>query len=97
MTLKPETFWRSTLAQTFVGIVGVSSAAWYCRGLAEEARAELRSLRAEVVALRSDMDRKFVTQSQAERYAAAFRWENRGAGIVVPDVILYRDTDNRLR
>jgi hypothetical protein len=96
MTLKPESFWRSTLAQTFVGIIGISSFAWWVRGVAEEARSEFRALHAEVSAVRAEiaaMDKKFVTQSQAERYAAEFRWENRGLGITVPDVPKFRDSE----
>lgn len=92
MTLKPESFWRSTLAQTLMGACFLVTCAWYARGYAEELKSEIRGLRQDVSALHDSIDKNVVTHAQAERYAAAFRWENRGLGITVPDVSKYRET-----
>lgn len=97
-TFKPESLWRSTIAQTVLGAAFLLTSAWYARGYAEDLKGEIRALRQDVTAIRDSMAKQYVTQSQAERYAAAFRWENRGQGLVVPDVLQYRDpVDNRIQ
>jgi len=92
MSLKPGSIWSSSLAQTAAGLAIVTVAGWQVRGYTEEMRGEIRALREDVAGLRESFDKQVITQAQAERYAAAFRWENRGTGVVVPDLRLFIDS-----
>lgn len=89
MTIKPESRWVATLAQTFAIITSVVVATWLVRGSYEQVIAEQRAVRTEIDALKRTLEREVVTAAQAERYASDFRWENRDKGIFVPDVKFY--------
>jgi hypothetical protein len=47
-------------------------------------------LKAQVAAIQQSLDTKYVTHEQADRYASAFRWENRNANISVPEPKLFQ-------
>jgi len=83
MTLKPESFWRSTLAQTVAGItVIIGCTATVCAFLN---RVDTRLARMETHIT------KAITITEAERYAAEFQWQNRASGLIVPNVNAFRD------
>lgn len=87
-SLHSETPVKSTVSKT-VAILGstISMTAivvWYAAGQVSELNRRLASIEEFI---RSEA----VTQSQAERYAAAFRWENRELRIVVPEPGFYQD------
>lgn len=89
--LKPETRWSATLIQTcaFVGCIG--SATWVLRGELEAFRVELAAIRDNQARVELFLRNEVVTQRQADRFAASFRWENRALNLSVPDPANYRD------
>lgn len=82
--LKPETRWSATLVQTCSVLACLCGTAWYIRG-------EVESIRQSQARIEAFIREQAVTQDQAERYAAAFRWENRNTEVVVPPVRDYRN------
>lgn len=82
--LKPETRWSATLVQTCSVIGCLFFSAWYIRG-------EVEAIRQSQARVETFIREQAVTQEQAERYAAAFRWENRNLEIIVPSVREYRN------
>ncbi len=101
-TLKPESRWTASLAQTCAIIAAVAAAVWVMRGEFEAMRNAHTQGQAEankrLSSIETFIKSNAVTITHAERYAAAFRWENRGQGVIVPDIMLYRDIpDNRLQ
>ena len=90
-----ETPVRATIAKLIAGIITVSGAVWYVRGAVADYQAAM-SYRMDIIDRRLTSIEQFirheaVTQSQAERYANAFKWENRALGISVPDPAHYQD------
>ena len=96
--VKPESRWSSTFAQTWAIIsaivVSTAAATWFLSNAYQALIAEMKALRTEVAAVQSSVSSlrgQVVTQTQAERYAAAFKWENRVMNIAVPDPKSFQD------
>jgi hypothetical protein len=92
--LRPESRWSSTLVQTVSVIATVAVSAWYVRGTYEEVIREQAQFGRELKQLRSDLDTRYVTQDQAERYASNFRWINRAVSIEVPEPSKFKSPYN---
>ena len=82
--LKPETRWSATLVQTGSVIACLLGVGWYIRG-------EVEGIRQSQARVEAFIKEQAITQEQAERYAAAFRWENRHVDLSVPLVRDYRN------
>jgi hypothetical protein len=86
--LHAETPVKSTVSKTvaiFVSTIGAATATgWYVALQVSELNRRLASIEGFI-------RHEVVTQSQAERYAASFRWENRNMPIVVPAPSDYQD------
>ena len=86
--LHSETPVKSTVSRTVSilgSIIGTTAVVvWYAAGQVAELNRRLASIE-------TFMRDEAVTQSQAERYAAAFKWENRALNIVVPEPEDYQD------
>ena len=89
--LKPETRWSATLVQTCSVIGAVTIAVWFIRGEFEAIRSDMKANRDTLARMEEFMRSEVVTQTQAERYAAAFQWENRSLPLIVPEVKSYRN------
>jgi hypothetical protein len=93
--LHAETPVKSTVSKTVALLVSVISAAsgasWFLAVQVSAYRDTLRQMDARLASIESFMRTEAVTQSQAERYAAAFKWENRAISIVVPTPADYQD------
>jgi hypothetical protein len=76
--------------QTVSVITTVAIAVWYVRGTYEEVLAGQREIKRQLTEMRDDLDTRYVTQEQADRYAASYRWENRSLNLVVPEPKLFR-------
>jgi heme-degrading monooxygenase HmoA len=90
-----ETPVKSTVAK-FIAVIAstaslAASGAWYLAVQVSAYKEALDKVDARIAGIESFMRHEAVTQSQAERYASVFRWENRDMRIVVPDPELYRD------
>jgi hypothetical protein len=82
--MKPETKFSATFAQWSVGLgVVISTTLW--------AHGQFRDIKDGQQRIEAFIKSEAVTQNQAVRYAAEFRWENRALGITVPDVSKFRD------
>lgn len=90
MSLKPESRWSATLIQTVSVLSAVAVAVWVLRGELEAMRSESSKINDRLVSIETFMKSEAVTQSQAERYAAAFRWENRSLDLTVPEPKRYQ-------
>lgn len=88
--LRPESRWSATFVQTISVISAVALATWYVRGTYEDVMRSQNELKAQIAAIQQSLDTKYVTHDQADRYASAFRWENRNANITVPEPKLFQ-------
>jgi hypothetical protein len=86
---------KSTLAKTVSILCAVTTAAagagWLLAREVSAYKETLGQVNARLTSIESFMRHEAVTQSQAERYAAAFKWENRAISIVVPAPADYQD------
>lgn len=95
MTLRPETKWSATLVQTVAVVGTLVVAGWYVRGTYEamirgqaDIQAQQVEIKTQLVGMQdaiNALDARYITLDQADRYASAFRWENRSLSISVPD------------
>ena len=90
MSITPETVFKSTLAKIVSAAIFIITSTWWLRGHFEDIKRGQENTDTRLSAIESFMKSEAVTQSQAERYAAAFRWENRGLDIAVPDPKRYQ-------
>ena len=86
---------KSTVSKTAAFIVAIVSAAF---SMGVYVTVQLSSVSAQAIetnrrlsSIEGFIRNEVVTQSQAERYAAAFKWENRALHIVVPEPAAYQD------
>lgn len=89
--LSIDTIFKSTLGKVVTGAAALTVLVWQGRGVAEAVTTRMDKIDARLTSIETFMRHEAVTQSQAERYAAAFKWENRDLRIVVPEPELYRD------
>jgi hypothetical protein len=79
---------KSTVSRTVAimasSLTFAATVAWY-------AAIQYAELNRRLASIEEFMRHEVVTQSQAERYAAIFRWENRSLQIMVPEPSNYRD------
>lgn len=86
--LQEDTPVKSTVSRTAAILWAVISASV---AVGFYAAVFLSQLNSRLASIETFMRHEAVTQSQAERYAAVFKWENRDLRIIVPDPELYQD------
>jgi predicted cation transporter len=90
-----ETPVKSTVAKTVALLASTASlaagGAWYLAVQVSAYKEELNKVNTRLVSIETFIRNEVVTQSQAERYASVFRWENRELGITVPEPSRYQD------
>lgn len=93
--LSIDTIFKSTLGKIVSGALALTVLVWQGRGAISNYQRAMDSrfdkIDARLTSIEAFMRNEAVTQSQAERYAAAFRWENRELRIVVPKPEDYQD------
>jgi len=89
-SLTSDTPFRSTLAKLLSALLFVVSATWWLRGEFEDLKQGQIRTAERLSSIEAFMKSEAVTQAQAERYAAAFRWENRSLDLAVPEPRRYQ-------
>jgi hypothetical protein len=94
-SLHAETPIKSTVSKTVAVLSSIISAAvavgFYAAFFLSDLAKQRDETNRRLSSIETFMRNEVVTQSQAERYAAAFKWENRDLRIVVPEPANFQD------
>lgn len=95
VSLHADTPVKSTVSKTvaiFGTVIGFTAVAvWATAWQLFAMRTEAAKTNERLASIESFMRHEAVTQSQADRFAAVFKWENRSLNIFVPEPSDFRD------